>query len=144
MSIRRPGGLLHEETTHSIIGAFYTVHGELQFGLLESSYVSALERELRKRGHKVEREVQVRVYYKGELIGWQRIDMLVDRKVVLECKAALHLSANAGRQLYAYLKATEFEVGLVLHFGLKATYYRVYCPNKNDKAPSPGNPEKSE
>jgi GxxExxY protein len=58
-------GLLEEHLTRSIIGAFFEVYNTLGFGFLERLYVLALERELRQRGHYVEREFRVRIIYKG-------------------------------------------------------------------------------
>lgn len=57
--------LLHAELTQSVIGAFYEVYNTLKHGLLESLYLTALERELRARGHRVSGELSVRVIYKG-------------------------------------------------------------------------------
>ena len=53
--------LIDERLTHSVIGAFYDVYNALGFGFLEQVYMSALERELRARGHAVGREVYVPV-----------------------------------------------------------------------------------
>ena len=78
MTIRRIVGLADEALTRSIIAAFYDVYNCLGFGFLESVYAGALARELRARGHKVEREVLVKVWFKGQLIARQRVDMLVD------------------------------------------------------------------
>jgi GxxExxY protein len=126
MGIRREGGLSAEKLTHSIVGAFFEVYNTLLFGFTEHVYVSALERELISRGHKVAREVSVRVYYKDEPIAWQRIDMLVDERVVVETKATELLPPHAKQQLYSYLRSTKLEVGLLLHFGPRATFFRVY------------------
>jgi GxxExxY protein len=70
--------LLEEPLTRSIIGAFFEVYNTLGFGFLERLYVVALERELRQRGHYVEREFRVRIIYKEELLGIQRLDLVVD------------------------------------------------------------------
>jgi GxxExxY protein len=67
----------------------------------------------------------VNVIYKGERLANQRLDMVVDGKVVVETKSSLDLHKTALRQLYNYLKATNMEVGLLLHFGEKAAFYRV-------------------
>ena len=69
--------LIDERLTHSIIGAFYDVYNALGFGFLEHLYVSALERELLRREHDVAREVSVRVMYKGEELGTQRLEASV-------------------------------------------------------------------
>ena len=111
--------------TRSIIGAFYDVYNTLDFGFLEHVYKAALEKELLARGHHVEREVRVVVYYKGDPIAVQIIDMLVDGKVVVEAKSGGYFHPAWGRQLHNYLRATSLEVGLLLHFGPEAKFYRV-------------------
>jgi len=118
------GNLIEEELTASIIGAFYEVYNTLGFGFMEHIYVMALERELRARGHHVERELSVRVMYKGELLSSQRLDMVVDGKVIVETKSTFDLHKAARRQLHNYLKATNLGVGLLLHFGPTASFYR--------------------
>jgi GxxExxY protein len=133
--IRRPGGLAEEALTYSIIGAFRDAYNELGEGWLESVYANALERELTARGHRVAREVGVRVYYKGEPIGWQRLDMIIDGKVVVEIKAGEVLPPRASRQLLNYLRATRLEVGLLLHFGAKPKHSREFCSNERLRLP---------
>jgi GxxExxY protein len=119
------GELIEDRLTESIIGAFYEVYNTLGFGLLENLYAVALARELRARGHKVAREVWVEISYKGALIGRQRLDLIVDDRVVVETKSTLELSPVAVRQCHSYLKASRLEVGLVLHFGPKPGLRRV-------------------
>lgn len=117
--------LKHERLTHSVIGAFFEVYNTLGAGFLEQVYLSALTWELHERGHVVDREVQVRVRYKGVEIGWQRLDMIVDRTLVVEVKSTTDLHASARRQLRNYLCATRLELGLLLHFGETAKFYRL-------------------
>jgi GxxExxY protein len=117
--------LIEEELTHSVIGAFYEVYNILGFGFLEHLYVMALERELRDRGHHVAREVAVRVLYKGAELGTQRIDMIVDHRLLIETKSTPELHQGASRQVYNYLRATDLEVGLLLHFGPRPKFYRT-------------------
>ena len=117
--------LLHEQLTFSVIGGFFEVHKYLGFGLLEHHYMKALEIELRARGHLVGREVYVPVFYKDHDLGKVRLDMLVDEKLVVEGKAGFDLHKSAKAQVYSYLKATKLEVGLLLHFGPEANFYRL-------------------
>lgn len=131
------GELIERELTRSIIGAFYEVYNTLGFGFLEHIYVKALERELVVRGHGVAREVYVPVYYKGELLGRQRLDMIVDEKVVIETKSTYLLSPSAERQMGNYLSATPLEVGLVLHFGPEPKFPRFVCSNARKKSHQP-------
>ena len=71
----------------------------------------------------------------------QRIDMVVDDKLVVEVKATSKLPESATRQLYNYLHATNLEVGLLLHFGTKPGIHREICPNTPSKrAVKPTNP----
>lgn len=131
--------LYEGKLTHSVIGAFYEVHNNLGFGFLERFYVTALERELLQRGHRVAREVSVNVFYKGQELGSQRLDLIVNERLVIETKAASELHKSATRQLYNYLKATNLELGLLLHFGPEARFYRVICRNerKGPEHPAP-------
>jgi len=115
--------------TQSVIGAFYEVYNTLGFGFLEHIYVLAVERELRNRGHRVAREVGVRVTYKGEYLGTQRIDMIVDDKLIVEIKSTYQLHGFSIRQIYSYLRGTNLEVGLILHFGPEPKFYRQILTN---------------
>lgn len=62
--------------------------------------------------------------YKGESLGLQRIDMIVDGKIIVETKSTYELHQSARRQVFNYLRATNLDVGLLLHFGPKAAFYR--------------------
>lgn len=133
MAMRRHGGLIEEDLTHAVIGAFFAVHRTLGFGFLEQIYASALELELTARGHRVAREVEVVIRYDGVPIGRQRLDMIVDDKVIVEIKSSERLHRDAGRQVYNYLRATSLEVGLLLHFGREANFYRLVFANSRKR-----------
>jgi GxxExxY protein len=135
MAILRPGGLLEERLTESVIGAFYHVHRTLGFGFLEHVYAAALAMELRNRGHRVDRELGVTIWYEGVEIAHQRVDMVVDGKLILEIKAVERLHPDALRQLRNYLRATNIEVGLLLHFGRAASFYRAVYENARKTRP---------
>ena len=119
--------LLEGRLTGSVIGAFYEVYNNLGFGFLERFYLTALERELLERGHRVAREVSVHVLYKGQELGSQRLDLIIDERLVVETKATSDLHKSATRQLSNYLRATNLELGLLLHFGPEPKFYRVMC-----------------
>jgi len=116
--------LIEEELTRSVIGAFFEVYNNAGFGFLEHIYSRAMVCELEARGHHVAREVSVDVVYKGQSIGQQRLDMVVDEKVIVEVKSNFQLHPSAIRQVYSYLRGSGFEVGLLLHFGPEAKFYR--------------------
>ena len=121
--------LAEEALTRSVIGCFFDVYNTLKFGLLESLYSRALEWELVSRGHRVAREFGVRVSYKGIDLGIQRLDLVVDEKLVVEIKSSQDLHKAAVRQVYNYLRVSNLELGLLLHFGPDPRFYRVYVPN---------------
>lgn len=125
MVIRRVGGLVEAELSCSVVGAFLKVYNTLGYGFLEQVYASALEVELRQRGHRVAREVKVVVWYSGVPIARQRLDMVIDERMIVEIKATEKLHRDALRQIYNYLRATNLEIGLLLHFGREANSYRV-------------------
>jgi GxxExxY protein len=121
------GELIHERLTHSVIGAFFEVYNTLGFGFLEQIYLGALATELLQRGYHVDREVRVQVQYKGTEIGWHRLDMIVDDALIVEVKSTTELHPTAGRQLQNYLCATRLDVGLLLHFGARPRFYRLFA-----------------
>jgi len=109
----------HSELTEQIIGAFYAVYSTLGYGFLENVYVKALMIELKKRSLNVQDELPIHVYYDSQLIGEYFADLVVNELVILEIKAAKTLAAEHEAQLLNYLKATPYEVGLLLNFGPK-------------------------
>jgi GxxExxY protein len=117
--------LLHRDLCYRIVNAFFEVYNWLGFGFLESIYAKALEIALRARGLRVEREVPISVFFREHLVGTHRIDMLVEGKIIVEIKASEQLSKFALRQTRNYLAAANLELGLVLHFGKKASFCRV-------------------
>jgi GxxExxY protein len=121
--------LIESPLTRSVIGAFFEVYNSLGYGFLEHVYITSLERELLDRGHRVAREMSVRIAYKGTEVAQQRLDMVVDGKVIVETKSTQDLHRGAERQVYNYLRATGLQVGLLLHFGPEAKFYRIVYKN---------------
>ncbi len=145
MTPKRPDLLLDGEITSRIIGAFYESYNELGFGFLEAVYRRALAAELRVRGLEVEEEKPVEAVYKGIVVGLFRLDLLVEHRVVVEIKANALLAPTDRRQLLNYLRATRFEVGLLLHFGPDPGFFRIVSqirsrPARDCLAPSGRDP----
>jgi GxxExxY protein len=139
----KSGKLIHEPLTRSVIGAFFDVYRELGFGFLEHVYTASLSRELYNRGHEVRREVSVPIFFKGHQVARQRLDMVVDGKLVIEAKSTELLPPAAVRQLTSYLCGTNLEVGLLLHFGHQPRFVRVVRTkraSRDPQQPSPPNP----
>lgn len=107
------------QISHQIIGAAIEVHRHLGPGLLEAIYERALIHELTLQGVKVQSQVPVKVHYKGIEIGIQRMDLLVDSRVVVEIKAVDCLNDIHKAQLISYLKCTGLPLGLLINFNVE-------------------------
>ena len=89
-------------------------------GVLESYYEAALAYELELRGLKVETQKPVPIVYKGKVIGDPyRLDMLVEGKVVVECKATEKNNPIFAAQVNTYLHLMNRRLGIVINFGQK-------------------------
>jgi GxxExxY protein len=120
---------LHVDLTRKIIGVFRQVHFELGFGFVESIYSAAMACALIDAGLYVEREVPIAVHFRGLRVGSFRADMIVESKVLLELKAAELLDGGVASQVINYLRATDLELALVLHFGRKPRVKRFVYSN---------------
>ena len=106
--------------TEAIIGAAMAVHRELGPGLLESTYEACLVYEVAKRGLAVERQKELPVKYRGvKLDCGYRIDLLVEKKVIVELKAVEKLEPIHIAQVLSYLKLSGCNVGLLINFNVK-------------------------
>ncbi|MFZ0704134.1 MAG: GxxExxY protein [Candidatus Korobacteraceae bacterium] len=117
--------LKHSEITEPIIGAFYEVYNELGHGFLESVYREAMVIALQTKGLQVDREKAVTVQFRNQTVGAFRADLIVNTVVIVELKCARVLDMRHEAQLLNYLKATGFEVGLLLNFGARPTFKRL-------------------
>lgn len=122
---------LHSDLTKEIIGAFYDVYNTLGFGFLEKAYENAMAIELRNKGFQVEQQKPIRVYYLSEVIGEYFADMIVNDLVIVELKASRSIIPAHEAQLLNYLKATNYEVGLLLNFGHLPKHKRKAWSNDN-------------
>lgn len=102
--------------TEKIIGCAIEVHRTLGPGLLEATYESALCIELDFGGLKFERQVSIPVNYKSRVIGDYRLDLVVEKSVILEIKSVDRFDPIFEAQLLTYLKITGLRRGLLLNF----------------------------
>jgi GxxExxY protein len=136
---KRPStvAIVEKELSYKIVGAFFTVYNTLGFGFIESIYVRALELQLKKQGLLVEREHPIAVHFHGNVVGQFRADLLVERRIVVEVKSTERLSDVPKRQLRNYVTALDLELGLLLHFGPRAEYYRVFGRRRSEQTATP-------
>ena len=111
--------MTENEISAVILDAAITVHNAIGGpGVLESYYEAALACELDIRGLKVETQKPVPVIYRGKVIGEPyRLDMLVEDKVIVECKATEKNNPIFASQVLTYLRLTNLKLGIVINFG---------------------------
>jgi GxxExxY protein len=122
--------LKHSDLTGEIIKSFYKVYNALGHGFLEKVYENALVFELRESGLRVEQQKPIFVYYRDQLVGEYFADLVVGGCVIVELKCLESLSRAHEAQLINYLRATQFDVGLLLNFGQSPEYKRKIFDNK--------------
>jgi GxxExxY protein len=123
--------LKHRDITDKILHAFFkVVYPDLGYGFLEKVYENALIVALRDMGLKVQPQMKVDVYFHGQIVGEYFTDLLVEDAVIVEIKAVAHLTNEHSAQLLNYLRATPYEVGLLLNFGPKPDFARKVYDNR--------------
>jgi GxxExxY protein len=123
----------HKDLTDKILHVFYVVYNQLGFGFLESVYENALAIALTEAGLGVEQQTAIPVYFRGRQVGDFRCDLLVDKKVIVELKAAKGIAPEHVAQTLNYLRATTVEVALILNFGGKPSFRRLIFDNERKK-----------
>jgi GxxExxY protein len=111
--------------TYAIIGAAIEVHKQLGQGFLEPVYQEALAIEFGRRNIPFRREVRLPIHYKGQLLGTTYCaDFICFDSIVVELKALSRMSGTEESQVINYLKATSFQLGLLLNFGTRSLEHR--------------------
>ncbi len=109
--------MTENEISYKIRGGIFSVYNNLGPGLLESAYEAALLYELKKQNLFVENQVALPMIYKEikVSIGY-RLDILVERKVIIEIKSVEHLLDVHHKQLITYLKLSNLKLGILVNF----------------------------
>lgn len=107
----------YEILSKEIVDSSYQVHKEMGPGLLESVYQSCMIYELESRGIKVDSEVVMPLYYKGNILDNKyRIDLLVENNIILELKSVEVLKPVHRAQIISYLKMSGCHLGFLINF----------------------------
>jgi GxxExxY protein len=109
--------IIHKELSYQVVGCAQKVHSALGPGLPEAVYKKALCHELAKASIPFEEEAEFQVLYDGYLCGKFRVDILVDKKIVLELKAADAICDQYEKQALTYLKASGLQLAILMNFG---------------------------
>ena len=110
--------IIYKEGSYKVVGAAFKVYNALGHGFLEAVYQEALEIELQRQGIPYEREKELKIQYDGvELKQTYKADFVCFGKIIVELKAVNVLDDAHRSQVYNYLHATGYKLGLLLNFG---------------------------
>ena len=119
--------LLEKDLTDKIIGAAMEVHRMLGPGLLESAYQVCIEHESKLRNIPFEHLVKLPLKYKGiDLDAGYVIDLVFDKRVIVELKAVKRVLPVHEAQLLTYIRLTGIRVGLLINFNVPVLKDGVY------------------
>ncbi len=108
-----------DKLTGEIIGAAIDIHRSLGPGLLESTYEECMAYELTERGLEFQRQLALPIHYKGrQLNAGYRVDLLVNRQIIVELKSVQTIEPVHEAQLLTYLKLANIQCGLLLNFNV--------------------------
>ena len=116
--LKKGDAVLYREESYKIVGAAFRVYNELGHGFLEAVYQEALEIEFKRRGIPYEREKELRISYDGvELRQTYKADFVCYGKIVVELKALTEINDAHRSQVFNYLHASGFKLGMLINFG---------------------------
>ncbi|MBQ0074828.1 MAG: GxxExxY protein [Prevotella sp.] len=110
--------IIYKNESYAINGAAFEVYKHLGHGFLEAVYQEALEQEFIKRNIPYEREKELTICYKEKpLKQTYRADFVCFGSIIVELKAVSHLEDSHRSQVFNYLKATGYKLGILYNFG---------------------------
>jgi GxxExxY protein len=130
----------YKEITGEVISCAMEVQRILGSGYQEYIFHRAFFKELKQTSLQVEDEVELKIYYKGEMIGLRRVDFLINKIIPVEIKAATILADPHLAQAMNYLECADFEIGLLINFGAPSLQFHRLT---NKKFTSLQNPSQS-
>jgi GxxExxY protein len=127
----------YEEITYKIIACAMEVHKKIGPGYPEYIYHRALIIELKIQNVIFVSEYEIKIYYKGELVGLRKVDFLVENIIPVEIKAATELADVNIAQAKNYLEAGGIEIGMLINFGAASLQFKRMINNKVSNPSSP-------
>lgn len=116
--------MINKEITQKVIGCAMTVHNTLGAGFMETIYQRALSIEMKFAGISFEEEKQIPIYYRNEVVGYRRVDFLIDNTITLEIKAVSEIEPKHLIQGKNYLEAFNLPIGLLINFGSSSLQFK--------------------
>lgn len=110
-------GLVYENLTYKIRGILFNVYNKLGPAHKENIYGNALEEEFKKNNIPYEREKTIDIIYDNKKIGIYKPDFIIDNKIILEIKALTSIGKLEEKQMWRYLKGSNYRLALLVNFG---------------------------
>ena len=114
-----------ETLIREVIGMAIEFHRQLGPGFIESIYEQALCHEFDSRSIRYERQKPIVIPYKTIKLSGQRLDLLVEGKLILELKSIEQIAPIHEAQLLSYLRSTGLRAGLIINFNVKQLKYGI-------------------
>lgn len=128
----------HADLTKTIIGAAIRAHKILGPGLLESTYQKCLAFEIGTAGLSVETEIPLAIDYPGLILpACYKIDLLVEKAVIVEVKSVAILNPLYSAQIRTYLRHAGLETGLLINFNCKILKEGIQRISSSPLSPAP-------
>jgi GxxExxY protein len=136
MNTKQHEKILHKELSYIIQGCCFEIRREYGPGQKESVYINLLCECLKNHNLLVEKEKAIKIYSSktGKLMGTYRPDLIVENKIPIETKSSRITTKQDEKQLYYYLRNSEYELGYLINFSTPRLYLKriIYT---NDKKP---------
>jgi GxxExxY protein len=118
--------MTENEISYQIRGAILNIYEKLGPGLLESAYETTLIYELKKRGLLVESQVPIAIIYEEiQIESAFRLDLLINKKVIIEIKSVEKLTKLHHKQVITYLKLTGIKLGILVNFNSDSIFDNI-------------------
>jgi GxxExxY protein len=125
--------LLYSDLTYKIRSCLFKVYNTIGSGHKEIVYKNALAEELRSQNVKYTREPKIEIKYVDKLVGFYMPDFIIDDKIILEIKAKENLIKEDIKQSFSYLKATKYNLLILINFGIKELEIKRIINTPEDK-----------
>ena len=117
-------GLIYREECYKIMGCCFDVYNEIGPGHREKTYQNSLIKVLTKKGYSTKKEVFIPIKLKGETVDKNFADIVVNNKIAIELKTRDRFYKRDIDQLFSYLKAKSYKLGLIVNFTSDGAKYK--------------------
>jgi GxxExxY protein len=108
---------LYKDLSYKIIGCFYEVYNELGPAHKEQIYHEALKIAFGEKNIEYKENKRLKIKFRGKDIGVYEPDFVIEDKIIIEIKSVLNMPKVFEKQLYYYLRGTDYKVGYLVNFG---------------------------